>query len=83
MPVNARGSAIRACGGRTGTIVVACGLGSSSERKYHRQITQWIHEVTAISDLNACVCDRALLLEMQDQLALGDARAGQWVIICL
>jgi hypothetical protein len=42
-----------------GTMVVACGLGSSSERKYHRQITQLIHKVTAISDLNACVCLRS------------------------
>jgi hypothetical protein len=42
-----------------------------------------MHKVTAISDLNACVCDRALLLEIQDQLALGDARPARWVIVCL
>jgi hypothetical protein len=82
MPVNVLGSVIRACGCRLGMTGVSCGLGSNGEERYHGQITQWIHEGTTISDLNACVCDRVFLLEIQDQLALGDARAGQWVIIC-
>ena len=46
--------------------------------RYQRLITQWAHGVTAISDLNANVCDRIFSLEVQP--ALGDARSAQQAI---
>jgi hypothetical protein len=38
--------------------------------RYQRLITQWAHGVTAISDLNANVCDRIFSLEVQPALGM-------------
>ena len=59
--------------------MVASGLGMNKVR-YQRQITQWAHGVTAISDLDVKVGGWVPSLKIQEQLALGGARSAQRAI---